>query len=524
MVAVSAAVLASALTFTYGMRIFYEAFGGPTLQRGLYEPAMSFLAPAMLAAVAGLVLGPAVSLLNPVLDRSVVAVFPSAHPHAFQLWPGFTPELGMTALALAIGMCLFLAQSRVEGLLMRIPVSGDNFQKMYRGVARLGAQLGRPDQTDSSAAYLWRPVALLTVFAGAALWASGALPTATAGLATDLDWPLLVLMTLVVLGVCLARTTLTAVAMLGVLGLLVAVWFVLAGAPDVAMTLLLVEVLTAVAAVVMLAGTAVRFRRPRPAQQAGSAILAIAAGLAAGLATLAFTGGRELSELGAYFLGNAKAETGGENVVNTILVDFRAVDTLGESVVLGTVTLALLLILGKRDAPIVECAVSKPSNTMFQMASRVVGPLAIALSAYLFLRGHYYPGGGFIAALVAGAAVAFSYLAHGQLPGARYPLLRPAVLTSVGFVLSSGVALAALLTGRPFFTPLGNYFTIPGVGTLSLSSSMLFDLGVYVIVLGLVIATVDRLGRGALATEATTTAALVREPEQPQQETKEKVS
>ncbi|WP_130796866.1 hydrogen gas-evolving membrane-bound hydrogenase subunit E [Streptomyces otsuchiensis] len=525
-IAVSFAILASALTFTYGMRIFYEAFGGPTLQRGLYEPAKSFLAPALVAAVAGLVLGPAISWLNPVLDRSVIAVFPDAHPHAFKLWPGFTPELGMTAIAITAGMCLFFAQSHVERVLMRIPVPGDLFQAMYRSVVRLGTFLGKPERSDSSAAYLWRPVGLLVVFAAVALWLSGTLPeVGRQATSTDLDWPLLALIAVVVVLICVARTTLVSVSMLGTLGLLVAIWFVLAGAPDVAMTLLLAEVLTAVAAVLMLAGTAVHFRRARLPQVSGSVVLAVLAGAAATIATLAFTGGREMSELGQYLLDNAKAETGGENVVNTILVDFRAVDTLGESVVIGTVTLALVLLLGKRDAPSVECAVSRPSNTVFQVASKVVGPLAIVLSAYLFFRGHYYPGGGFIASLVLGAAVAFSYMAHGRVPGAGSRFLRPGPMTAAGIVLSLGVALAATVLGDPFFTPMSTYLSLPGGISIAVSTSLLFDLGVYLIVLAMVIATVDRLGRGTLAPEAEALDASDRDQDGEQkQETKEKVS
>ncbi|NJP67199.1 hydrogen gas-evolving membrane-bound hydrogenase subunit E [Streptomyces spiramenti] len=519
--AVSLAIVASALTFTYGMRIFYEAFGGPTLQRGLYEPAKSFLAPALVAAVAGLALGPAIGWLNPVLESSVTAVFPNGEPTEFKLWPGFTPELGMTAIAITAGMCLFFAQNHVERVLMRIPVPGDIFQAMYRSVVRLGAVIGKPDSSDSTAAYLWRPVALLIGFAVVALWTSGTLPDAhSAASGTDLDWPLLVLITLVVVACCVARTTLVSVSMLGTLGLLIAIWFVLAGAPDVGMTLLLAEVLTAVAAVLMLAGTAIHYRRPKLPRLSGSLVIALLAGASATVATLAFTGGREMSSLGQYLLDNAKGETGGENVVNTILVDFRAADTLGESVVIGTVTLALIVLLGRRDAPSVECAVSRPANSVFQVASKIVGPIAVALSAYLFFRGHYYPGGGFIASLVVGAAVAFSYMAHGRIPGGRW--LRPAPMTAVGIVLSLGVALTSTLIGDPFFTPMSTYLDLPGV-SIAVSTSLLFDLGVYLIVLAMVIATVDRLGRGALAPAAEAADDRRADRSQPK-EKKEKVS
>src|SRR3546814_19052636 len=110
--------------------------------------------------------------------------------------------------------------------------------------------------------------------------------------------------------------------------------FVTAGAPDVALTLVLVEVLTAVVVVWVLRRLPARLPTGDGPRVPWSVLLALACGLAAASATYALTGRRGPSTASSFFLDNAEAATGGTNVVNTILVDFRAMDTLGEAVVL----------------------------------------------------------------------------------------------------------------------------------------------------------------------------------------------
>ncbi|MBB0243265.1 DUF4040 domain-containing protein [Streptomyces alkaliphilus] len=492
------AVIASALTFAYGLRIFYGAFGGPTVQTELYEPARAFLAPAAFAALLGLVLGPAVGLLDPIVGWALVDVYPTAGEVSFYFWHGLSPELAMTAITIAIGLGLFLARARVERVLLRIPVAGNLFERGYEGLLRFGALVGRPDRTGSPASILVRPVLGLIALGTAAALAldNGPLPGLVGDHSAAPDWPILVLLVIVVLGCVMTGSALTALALLGTAGLVVALWFLLAGAPDVAMTLLLVEVLTAVVAVLVLTRLPARFRRPRPRRAVGSAAVAVLAGLAAAGATLLFTGARDISPVGDYFLRRAEPETGGRNVVNTILVDFRGLDTLGEAAVLGAVTLGLLMLLGSRSVPEAGRTAPPADALVMRVAFRMLAPVMLALSAYLFLRGHYQPGGGFIAALVAGTAIAFGYLASGRVPGRGSRLLRPGPLTAGGLILSIGTALTAHLVGEAFFTPLRGSLDLPVIGYLPLTSSLLFDLGIYLFVLGLVLAAVDRLGDG----------------------------
>ncbi|UOX99963.1 hydrogen gas-evolving membrane-bound hydrogenase subunit E [Blastococcus sp. PRF04-17] len=342
-------VTASALTTAYGLRIFFGAFGGPTRQPDLYEPSPAFLAPAVVPALVGLGLGPGINLLNPVVVRAGADVVSDEPVRAFQFWHGLSPEIVMSAIAVSTGLVLYLRRRKVDRLLDRVPVpdGGAMFDRAHDAVLALGRAVGRPDRAEGLAGHLARPLLVVVALGGVGLAALEQMPE-RGDTDTPLDWPIAALVALAVAGTVVARSALGAVALLGFVGLLVSVWFLLAGAPDVALTLLLIEVLTAVVIVLVLGGLPRRLppldrRRLLPA-----ASLALGCGLAAAGATFALTGRRDPSAAGEFFLRTAEPATGGTNVVNTILVDFRAMDTLGEAVVLGVAALGLLALLGHR--------------------------------------------------------------------------------------------------------------------------------------------------------------------------------
>ncbi len=505
----AAAVAASALTFAYGARLVHGAFGGgPARQPDLYEPPMAFLVPAAVPALLGLVLGPAVGVLDPVLNSANAAVTPGAEPLSLSLWHGLSAEVLMSVVTIALGVALFRARDRVDRALqrLRLPDGAAVFDRVQAAVLRAGAAVGRPDRDGSITAVLARPLVALVVLGGVGLVALGTLPEPVAGTAVG-DWPVLALLAAGTLAAVVARTALAAVALLGVVGLVVAVWFVRAGAPDVALTLLLVEVLTTVVAVLVLRRTPRGWKRPPRRHVVPTAILALATGAVAALGTVAFTGRRELSPVGDYFLRRAESDTGGTNVVNTVLVDYRGADTLGEAIVVGTAALGLLALL-RRPGGTARPARPGSDAIVLRVGGRVLVPGALVLAAFLFLRGHDEPGGGFISALVAGVAVGYSYLAHG--PDSRLlRVLRPELLVGVGMVLALTVGIAAQLVGGTFLAPLGTGVTLPLIGT-SLSSALLFESAVFLMVVGLLVAAVQQFGPGAddpVTTDDTTTRA-----------------
>ncbi|HET6530363.1 MAG TPA: hydrogen gas-evolving membrane-bound hydrogenase subunit E [Actinoplanes sp.] len=495
------AVTASVLTVAYSARIVYGAFAGPNSQPGLYEPTPAFLAPAATAAVLGTALGPAVAALNPLVISAAADTRTGGEPPQLYFWHGLTPALWMSVAAVVAGTLLFLGRERTERLVQSAPLPPPGsalYDQGYDGLLRLGARVGRPARTDAPAAYLWRPILALVVLGGIGIMVVDTVPPAAAS-ARPGDWAVTALLAAALATTVATRSVLALVALLGITGLVVAVWFVLAGAPDVALTLVLVEVLTAVVAMLVLRRLPeASLRRRRTVHSATAAVLAVAAGTVAGLGTWFLTGRRELSRAGEYFLRSAEPETGGTNVVNTILVDFRGLDTLGEATVLAAVALGLLALTGGRAARIgqapgrrVPAGDGAGRDVVLGVAHRLLAPVMLVVSAYLFLRGHDEPGGGFIAALVAGIAVALAHLAHPTGGGAAWrPAVRP--LLTAGLLLSLGVGLAAPAAGEPFLTPLR--LPLPGDGYLS--TALVFDLGIYLMVLALVVAAVSRLGVG----------------------------
>jgi multicomponent Na+:H+ antiporter subunit A len=496
------AVGAAGLTFAYGFRIFYGAFAGPTTQRGLYEPSPAFLAPAAIPAALGMIFGLSVGILSPLINRTVRDTMLTDVDGTLSLWHGLSIELAMSMVTILTGLLLFFLREPVDRLLYRhqLPTTGARvFDATYDDALRLGAWTGVPSRASGIGAHLIWPLGALVVIgaAGIAMWpdvAPAPMPTSRAE-----DWAVVGVLGAAILALCLTRSRLTAIVMLGVVGFVVGIWFLVAGAPDLAITQLLVEILTVVVAVLVLRRMPRVFRQVRRGRTAATAVIAVTSGLLAGAATFLLTGRRERSPAADYLMAEAEEESGGRNVVNTVLVDFRGLDTLGEVTVLAIAGLGLIALLrGTRPAePEPRAETSLPPSdregnmVIFQVASRLLLPGTAAVSAYLLLRGHYEPGGGFIAALVAGVAVAVVQLPHG--------LDSPPRLQAVPLI-RGGLALAVLvgalgLTDGSFLRPLRGYLSI-GDFDLSLSSSLLFDLGIYLVVLGMTVAAIERLSRG----------------------------
>jgi len=506
--AAACAVTASALTFAYSMRIVWGAFGGPDHPE-LYEPARSFLAPAAVAAAAGLLLGPAVSLFDPLVDAATSAALPGSVPPRIYFWHGLSTEVVLSGVTVALGSLLFWQRDRVDRALvrLRLPDAGGIFDAGHSGLLALGGRVGAGTRAPSLAAHLARPLAVVAVLGVVgAVALGGALPERTA---TAVPGEPVLLVVLAVALACAAVTSsaVVLVALVGLVGLVVAVRMVLVGAADVALTLLLVEVLTAVVLVLVLRGG--RLHLPPVVRSAGrgavpAGLLAVGAGTAAGLGTWALTGRRELSATGAYLLDNAEELTGGTNVVNTVLVDFRGLDTLLESVLVGVVAIGLGALT--RGGPASGREVRERPDVVLRVASRVLAPLAVLASVVLLWRGHDQPGGGFIGALVAGAGVVLVHLAgtgEGAAGTGRTGRLErltdPVLLAGAGALVAVGTALLPLVWGGALVEP----FSVPGLYALGVSSALLFDLGVYALVVSLVAACVRGFGRVPAATPAT---------------------
>ena len=490
--ATTLAAASACLTFAYGARIFDGAFEGPLTQK-LFDPRRSFLLPAALTALAGLGLGLAVSRLNPLARAAADAAIGAPGEVDLALWHGFTPALALAAAMVTFGFALFLLRRRIDRALdpVDLPTSGARvFDLVYDATIALGRRSGAPFTSSVPAVHMgWVLGSLAT--AAVAAWLAWS-PEVPPALATDefgADQVVAGLLALGAAGAALARSRIGAVAVLGIVGFLVAVVYVLFGGPDLAITQLLVETLTIALVVLVFRKLPRAFAaagRPRRVAAGGAAVVV---GVLAAAGTYAFTGRRDISAAGAYFLRAGPDEAGGRNVVNTILVDFRALDTLGEIAVLAVAAVGVIVLASTA----LSGAGTRERSLILGEATRILTPGMVLLAVYFLLRGHNAPGGGFIAALIAGATLVLQHLTGGSGQLRRLLPVSPPVLLGAGLLLALAYGLAGLLLGGHFLQ--GAIWQVDfSAGTAKVAASLVFDVGVFLVVLGALAAYLRAFG------------------------------
>ncbi len=292
-----------------------------------------------------------------------------------------------------------------------------------------------------------------------------------------------------------------ALVLLSVVGLVVALTFARFSAPDLAMTQLSVEVVTIV--LLMLALYYMPSWTPMESSQGRrirDALIALAAGTGMTLITLAMLT-QPFSSISEFFLENSKPGGGGTNVVNVILVDFRGFDTLGEITVLAIAALGIYAML-KNTAltPPPGDGLGHPWTRdhyplMLRQIARPMLPLALMVSVYIFLRGHNLPGGGFIAGLITSVALILQYIASGMIwTQDRIPFRYHNVI-GLGLLFATIAGAGSLAFGYPFLTTTFGYITWPVVGKFEVASALVFDLGVYLAVIGATLLALVSIGR-----------------------------
>lgn len=314
------------------------------------------------------------------------------------------------------------------------------------------------------------------------------------------------------------RYRLISLLMLSVVGLFVALTFARFSAPDLALTQLSVEVVTMI--LLMLALFFLPQKTPRessPRRNVRDMLLAGSLGLVVASLNYAVMT-RDTLSISNFFMENSVPGGGGHNVVNVILVDFRGFDTLGEITVLALAGLAIFKLLNRlrlfmphSDG---EGRVWSPDRypAILTSISMTLLPLALLVSAFIFLRGHNQPGGGFIAGLITAVALILLYMARGvEWAQARLDFpFQPVAVAGVAIATLTG--LGSWLFGHPFLTSAFGYFSLPGIGKFELATALLFDLGVYLAVVGATLMILANLGKVTTAHRPVTDP---KEPETP---------
>jgi len=511
------ATLGGLFSMAYSVRLVHDLFfnGEPKdmpVERP-HEPSWGMKAPVLLLVLICIAVGLAPMLIaGPlVLVAASAALGQPAPEFSLALWHGLNLPLLMSAIAVAGGALLYFGLAhggRLHRYLPRAFSAKALYTLLMDGLFRVAGLLTARIENGSLQRYAALMVAAaIAIAAWPLLTNPGSLGAGTRSLlpATPLAAVLWVALAATCVALALGHhQRYKAVVLVGVVGLVTSLTFLGFSAPDLALTQLSVEI---VSTVLLLMGLALlpstTPRESSAGRRARDAFLALGGG--AGMAWLAWlVMTRDHDSIAWYFLENSVSKGGGTNAVNVILVDFRGYDTFGEIVVLGIAGIGVLALLDRfriRRPPADSGGRAwsfAEQPLMLRRAARVVLPLALVVSVYIYWRGHGLPGGGFIAGLVTAVALVLQYMALGQQQadatlhaagGRRYTRW---IGTGLGIAGLTGVG--AFVLGRPFLTSASGHPVVPVLGEVPLATAALFDLGVYITVVGATLLTLSVLG------------------------------
>ncbi|WP_225732796.1 Na+/H+ antiporter subunit A [Pseudoclavibacter sp. CFCC 11306] len=502
------------------------------------------------------------------LATATAAALPAGeHPLHLALWHGFTPALGISVIVIALGALLFVLRRPVAKLQARVP-DWIELSRWYSATLAatdwISARVTLFAQRGGLPGYLGTVFVAFVAALGLALLRVQLWPGEMVPFHSVAQLGIAALMAVAALAAVRARRRLLAMLLVGATGYGMVALFTLQGAPDLALTQLLVETVTLVIFVLVARRLPRHFERAEGIKRVWpKAVIAVAVGAVMAGVALAVVGARSQTPISAQMPDLAYLEGHGRNVVNVLLVDLRGWDTMGEISVLVAVAtgVASLVFVTHRTGrvpsisaqgqrrrrlqrlapvvepvtgalPVVDPSTGRPvSQTALQrtidahdevdddstrrswlMAGRTLAPdhrslmvevvvrllflPLMLISVMLLIAGHNQPGGGFAGGLVAGLALVLRYLAAGRYELGEALPVPPGVLLGTGLATAVGTGALSMLFGEPFLTSLWWQATLPIFGEVKLGTPTLFDIGVYLVVLGLVFDVLRSLGAG----------------------------
>jgi multicomponent K+:H+ antiporter subunit A len=500
------ATLGSLLSAAYSFRFIGHVFLGPVRDDYPHKPHDPpfglWAAPALLTALViliGLVPAAIVGPLVAVAGGAVIGEAPLPY-YSLKIWHGFTPALYMSIIATVGGLLLLWLHRPLDRAWIAAPRPEAKaiFDAIVAGVVRLSRGIVEGADNGALSRYLAIFVTA-SVALGALAWAGGGLAAPTRDL-MPVPWTVAAGWLLLVSGaigvVLLHRHRFISLVVISICGLMVSAAFVYLSAPDLALTQIAVETVT-----ILLLLLALHFLPKETPVESSAArrirdgLIAVAAG--AGVAAVAYGFMlRDIPTISGYHLANSYEGGGGTNVVNVILVDFRGFDTYGEIIVLGIAGLMIYamvttLLAGPAARRLREIDFSRDISRdrhplMMVVATRVLMPVAVLVGVYIFLRGHNQPGGGFVAGLVVAIAILMQYMASGFAWTQARKRIEYHTLIGWGVIIAGLTGAGAWVFGLPFMTSGYTYVHLPPIEEFELATAALFDLGVFLTVLGAV--------------------------------------
>lgn len=538
------ATIAGIFAVVYSLRFGYDIFFGPPstdLPRQPEEAPRWMRIPIELLVLACLIVGvvPAISI-GPSLAAAAHPVVGGVLPeYSLAVWHGLNAPLFMSLVAISGGIVgyLWLSRHQRRGRFQEAPfVERFNGRRLFEsalvGLTRLSRRVLRLVSTRRLQTQMFTTIAvafLLALLAARGVpLAWGDRPRLPASYAFVVLW-IIGMVCAVGAAVAAKFHRLVAITLMGGAGLVTCLTFAWFSAPDLALTQITVEVVTTTLFLLGLRWLPKRLEEIRsrvtPRDWARRARdLALAVGAGGGLAALSYAMLTRPApqSIAPFFLSRALPEGGGTNVVNVMLVDFRAFDTIGEITVLGAVALTVYALL-RRFRPPAESIEQPPQQRTvpsgvvtdlvkpraadeaargYMMVPAVIArlllPVSFVVAAHVFLRGHNEPGGGFVAGLVVAIAFLTQYIVSGTRWVEERTRLRPARWIAFGLLLAAATGLGAVAMGYPFLTTHSAHVTLPLVGEVHLPSATFFDLGVFAVVVGATLLILTALAHQSL--------------------------
>lgn len=511
------ATAAALWSVAYSFRFLAHGFlGEPRKPQGNpHDPAIGLWSPpALLAALAVLIGLFPMSLAAPLTDAATTAT--SAAPFAIKIahWHGLSaPPLWLSLAAIAGGLALLRGFRPLDRLYAAFPKP--DAQRLFDAVIGTLVRQSRSLTALLHDGSFTRATAIaVATLTAAALYAfaTGSHAASTRALLPVTPLPAalwLVLMVATTLAAALHRNRLISLLFVGVIGLVLSAAFAWLSAPDLALTQITVEVVTVILMLLALhflpkqtPRESTAARRLRDLTVSGIAGMSIAA-----LSYAVMTRAPAFPPISGYHLVQSKPGAGGTNAVNTIIVDFRGYDTYGEIIVLG---IAAIIIFALTEA-LLSTAATRRSLAAFGrtraepagdrhpllmvLATRFILPFALVIAVFIFLRGHNQPGGGFVAGLIVSIAFVMQYLASGLgWTEARQRVAFHSLIGS-GILIAGATGAGAWAFGLPFLTSDYGYIHLWPLEEFEWATAALFDLGVFLTVLGAVMLALNSLSR-----------------------------
>ncbi len=544
-------VLGSLLTTAYGARFVWGAFftkkdaAGATLPRTEWpDPPIGFLAAPVLLSGLTVVGGIAAPLLDAAFS-GYAATMPEAagadgYEYHLALWHGFEPALFLSVGSILAGLVLFWFVGRRPGTQRRwLPFTAvDAYNGTVRAIVRTSVWTTSLTQRGSLPVYVGTIFVVFVAAEGTALIAHGGWQADLAAWHSPMQVFVAPIMIIAGIIAVRARKRYTGVVLVSVTGLGMVALFASAGAPDLALTQILVETVTLIAFALVLRRIPSRMGDHNASVwPIGRALLGIGVGATMALVAIVATSARVAEPISTAFPDLAYEIGHGKNVVNVTLVDLRGWDTMGELSVLilaATGVASLVFVTHRSDTlsraisslptgalrtrrPLVETSEGprpragsgssrqawlvggqklrpETRSIMLEVIVRILFHTIIVVSLYLLFAGHNLPGGGFAGGLVAGMALVMRYVAGGPYElGAAAPTDAGRLL-GVGMALAVGTAVVPLFFGAPALTSTFWEAELPVLGHVEFVTSTIFDVGVYLVVIGLVLDVLRSLG------------------------------